>query len=529
MTVIPSPPPSPAVARPPEADEPPAAEGRRALRDSLIVTVGGQLERALGTLTALAMKWGLDPAQHGIYSGLRLTLDHANRASLGIGRGAVQEIPVLLASGREDEARRVADASFAACTAAALLYAAGLLALAWWRWPTGPEPDPTALAWSAGLVSAAALVLIKRYQDFLIALHRAHRRFALTTELAIVDAALFAALVALGLWLAGLWGLLAAIGLLGLFNVAYLHARHPMRLGLAWDGPITLRLLRTGLPILANSAAFAGLLSLDRVLILGLAPDGAEAAGYYAIALMGAGWTLDLGGRIASVMYTYFQTTLGRTRDPIAVARQAARVVEAMATPLAAGSAVAYVVAPTFLGTLVPRYAPGLEALRPLLPGTLLLGLALPSREAMIAVDRPYRLALVTLPGLLLAAVVGGIGAVRSGIVGVSWGMTAGYAAVYLMTSLSALVGGLGPRGWLAHQARIVRSISWYAAGALLAAHLPIGGPPWREAALRVLVLASWGLPALAIWGRSHGWGGLAGRLGSRTASHRGEGRSGAG
>ncbi|WP_235905598.1 lipopolysaccharide biosynthesis protein [Tautonia marina] len=505
---------SPTVATPVVTTSPVvASEDRLAVRDSLIVTIGGQLERAVGTLTALVMKWGLDPAQHGVYSGLRLTLDHANRASLGIGRGAVQEIPILRAAGNDAEATRVADVAFAACSIGALLYAIGLLAFAWWCWPSGGSADPIDLAWSGGLVAVAALVLIKRYQDFLIALHRAHRRFRLTTELAILDAAVFAALVAAGLWLAGLWGLLAAVGLLCLFNVAYLHARHPMRLGWAWDGAIVWRLLRTGLPILANSAAFAGLLSLDRVLILSIAPNGAEAAGYYAIALMGTGWTMDLAGRIASVMYTYFQTTIGRTRDAVAVAKQASRVVEAMAPPLAAGSAVAYLVAPTFLGLLIPRYAPGLEALRPLLPGTLLLGLALPSREAMIAVDRPYRLALVTLPGLALAALVGAVGASETGIVGVAWGMTIGYAVVYLLTSLASLGSGLGLRGWATHQSRVIRSVSWYAVGALVAAHVPIDGPAWQVFALRVLILTAWGLPALALWGRTHGWGGLADRF----------------
>ena len=43
---------------------------------------------------------------------------------------------------------------------------------------------------------------------------------------------------------------------------------------------------------------------------------------------------------------------------------------------LAAGSAVAYLVGPVFLGALIPRYAAGLPALRPLLPGMVLLGLA---------------------------------------------------------------------------------------------------------------------------------------------------------
>ena len=161
--------------RPATAPPPPRAEGRRAVRDSLIVTVGGQLERALGTLTALAMKWGLDPAEHGIYSGLRLWLDHANRASLGVGRGAVQEIPVLRAAGREDEAERVADVAFAACIAGR----PALRRRPCWRSPGGDgrpaAGDPTAAAWAVGLVAVAALVLIKRYQDFLIALHRAHQ------------------------------------------------------------------------------------------------------------------------------------------------------------------------------------------------------------------------------------------------------------------------------------------------------------------------------------------------------------------
>jgi hypothetical protein len=64
-----------------------SAEGRRAVRDSLVVTVGGQLERALGTLTALALRWGLDPARLGVYTGLRLFLDNTNRSSLGISLG----------------------------------------------------------------------------------------------------------------------------------------------------------------------------------------------------------------------------------------------------------------------------------------------------------------------------------------------------------------------------------------------------------------------------------------------------------
>ena len=55
----------------------------------------------------------------------------------------------------------------------------------------------------------------------------------------------------------------------------------------------------------------------------------------------------------------------------------------------------------------MPRYVEGLPALRPLLPGMVLLGLAWPARQMLIAIGRPYRLCLATLAGLALTAVAG--------------------------------------------------------------------------------------------------------------------------
>ncbi len=101
--------------------------------DSVIVTVGGQVERALGTITALLLRWLLDPARLGVYTGLRLFLDQTNRSSLGVGLGAVQEIPILRAQGKVAEAQHVANVAHTANTITCLLYAAGLLAWAWWR------------------------------------------------------------------------------------------------------------------------------------------------------------------------------------------------------------------------------------------------------------------------------------------------------------------------------------------------------------------------------------------------------------
>src|SRR5207237_4647767 len=137
-----------------------------------------------------------------------------------------------------------------------------------------------------------------------------------TAELDVVEALASAGAVGLGLGLAGFWGLLAAVGVLLLVKIAYARARHPLRFRYAWDGPTAWRRMRVGLPILANTAVFGAVVNLDRVLILTRLPDADRAAGLYSIAVMGTSWALDLAGRIVLVLYTTFQTTLGRSGDP---------------------------------------------------------------------------------------------------------------------------------------------------------------------------------------------------------------------
>jgi hypothetical protein len=41
--------------------------------------------------------------------------------------------------------------------------------------------------WTWGLVAVAGLAILKRYQDFQIAVLRAHQEFSLTTRLGVID------------------------------------------------------------------------------------------------------------------------------------------------------------------------------------------------------------------------------------------------------------------------------------------------------------------------------------------------------
>lgn len=481
-----------------------------AVRDSVMVVLGGQVGRVVGTLTTLMLRWALDPARLGVYTGLRLALDNTNRTSLGVGLGAVQEIPVLRAQGRFAEAQHVADVAHTANTVTCGLYAIGLVAWSLWRAPA-VAADPLAAEWTGGLIAVAALAILKRQESFLIAVLRAQHEFALTTRVDVLESVVMVAAVGVGLGLAGFWGLLAAVGVVVASKIVYLQARHPLRFRWAWDLAATVRLMRTGVPILLNTALFGTVLTLDRMVILWRLPDADRAAGLYTMAVLGTSWSLDLSGRIVTVLATHFQTTLGKSRDPREVAVQAVRATEAQAPLLLAGGAVAYLVAPTVLGLLMPRYVDGLATIRPALPGAILLGLAWPARQMLIAAGRPYRLAVATLFGVLATLAATVVGADRAGIVGVAWGMSVGSAVVAALTSAAAFAPTLGPAAWLAHLARLGPRLAGFAAATLLVAHAPLPLNPGMSLPFRTLALAAWLAPALWLWGRRHAWGGLLG------------------
>ena len=469
------------------------------------MTVGGQVERLVGTFTAFALRWGLDPASLGVYSGLRLFLDQTNRSSLGISLGAVQEIPILRASGRHDEAQRLADIAYTTNTITCALYALALALFALMRAPA-LGGDPLASEWTWGLVAMAALVMVKRYESFLIAVLRSHQEFALTTKLDVIEAMVSAVAVAAGLWLAGFWGLLGAVGVILGVKIAYLHREHPLRFRWRWDAPTAGRLMVLGLPILANTAAFGTVVNLDRALILGFLPDGERAAGLYSVAILGTSWSLDLAGRVVLVLYTYFQTILGRSQDPREVARQAARACEVQAPVLAAGAAVASVFAPWFLGLVIPKYADGLVAIKPLMLGPVLLGLAWPTRQMLIAVGRPWRLLAATLAGLALATGCVWWGTQRGTLEAVAWGMSLGGLAVYTLTSFVGLAPVLGVFRWVCHQVRIGLWLGWFALISLAAVQVRLVGA-WDVVGLagRAGVLAVLGLPPVVIWAARQG------------------------
>lgn len=479
---------------------PEARTARRVARDGVLVVLGGQVERVLGVVTALALRWWLDPARMGVYTGLRLFLDNTNRSSLGVGLGAVQEIPILRGAGRFAEAERVARVAHTVNTVTAFCYAVGLLGWAWWRSEL-LRGTPLAAEWTWGLAIVALLALLKRYETFLIALHRAHHEFGLTTRVDILESLVSAAAVTCGLLLWGFWGLLAAVGVIVWAKIAYLHGSHPLRLRWGWDGAIARRLIAKGLPILLNTAAFGCVLGIDRFVILTQVENSELAVGLYSIAVLGTSWCLDLSGRVVLVLYPYLQTELGRTEDPVHVSRRAARSTEVLAPLLAAGASAAYVLFPDLLAVVVPRYAEGVCALRALMPGALFLALTWPARQLLVALGRPWRLLAATLVGLSVLAAAAFLGARAAGLMGVAMAMGVGGPIVFATTAMAAFGLHLAREEVWEWAFGLLVPIGYAALVAVSAAYVPLGGfAPVVAWLVRGVLVAVGLLPLGAAW-----------------------------
>lgn len=428
----------------------------RTVRDCLIVGLGGQAGRVLGLAGALLLRRWLDPATLGLYSGLKLYLDQTNRSSLGIGQGASQEIPRLAAMGRREEAAEVADVAHTFTTLAVGLYALGLLAWAVVRRPL-LEGDPLAGAWTWGLVLVAGLAPLQRAVTFRIAMLRARQSFGLPTTIDMAEGAVGVAVLLAGLALAGLPGL--GLAVTGLLLAKWHILSRADGLAFRWrlDGAVAGRLLRRGLPIFVCTALFGAFTAADRVLVLWLLPEGTRAAGLYAVALLGASWAPDLAGRVVTVLDPHFQTLIGAQGGRSGgAARVAVQSTEALAALLGIGTAMAYLVGPQLLGWLLPAYREGLEALRPLLPGSLAVALSWPSRQLLIATGRTGALARVTLAGLAALLVAAVAGARWGGLPGLAAGTSAGQVVLLLGASLVAAGPIVDACGWVRHAAVVL-------------------------------------------------------------------------
>jgi len=353
---------------------------------ALHLALVAQAERVVGMGVALASRWFLGPSDLGVYSGLRLLLDNTNRSSLGVALGAIQRSIALKARRQDTESNRVLAVAATTNTLTSSIYGAAIAS-----WGIVALLASGELRWGIGLTLVGFLAVVKRQQDFQVAVLRSISDFSAVGQINLIRNLAFGLTATAGILAFGFWGLVGALGLSFLVERRLLNRTDRcLRFPIVWDWRASLALAVTGLPILAANSAWACVTTLDRALILSNLTDGSRMAGYYSIAVLGSGILEDFASRVALVISTGYRSEFGRDGSVESILAQAETTGLAILGLLAPAGFVLAVLGTWALPRVFPNLAPGAEALTPMIPGTIALCAAMPLREAWISTERPW-------------------------------------------------------------------------------------------------------------------------------------------
>lgn len=459
--------------------------------------------------TALLLRTLLDPAQMGIWQGLKLFLSYANYSNLGVSKGALRELSTAIGRGEPTAASHGLNLAFTFNTVSTLFYASLLAAAALWL--GGEAGGLDSQPWAIGLWAIAGLAVLQRHVTFLITILRAKQLFAATSRLAVFEAALTLGAVGLGAWWGGLIGVYAGTLIVLIASWWWLQVVSPERLAWAWDGPQLRRLIAIGSPILLFGVATSLFRSIDKLMILAWMPDREYQLGCYSLALLVTGQLYGMANLLSVVVTPRYSELLGRTGRRRSVAQLAARTVEWQALALALIGGLALVIGPPLLAHMLPAYEAGLAPMMYLVPGTIAAGLALPAGQCLIAVDRQR----ATLPVTIAALILGGVAnfaAIRAGwgVVGVAAATSLSYVVHWGLLTRIALWSDLSRRD----RVRYVLLVGLAVVPTLTAVYLAEYVSPSDAAGILALgvkcaiVLLVWSVSAALAW-YAGGWNAL--------------------
>jgi O-antigen/teichoic acid export membrane protein len=417
----------------------------RVARDGLYVGGATAIGHVLAAATSLMLRFLLDPAEMGIWQGLKLVLGYANYTNLGTSKAAARELAIARGRGDVSRARRSINLAFTFNTLTSSVYALVVLVVAasiavWgdgpWRW-----------AWCGGLAAMGLLAVLQRHVTFLVTLLRSLQAFALTSQVAVLEAVLTLTAAGSAAWWLGLPGLYGASLVVLVGALVWMKRGGAPSLDWAWNVAELQKLIAIGGPMLLVGLLTALFRSLDKLLILACLDDREFQLGCYSLAILATTQLTGVASMLSIVMGPRLAEMLGHAEDQRAAARLAARTIELQAVIMTAAGVLMIVAAPPFFSRVLPEYRDGLTALVIRTPGLIAFGLTLPLSQYLVAVDQQGRALVALGVAVILAAIAGACA------VGMGWGL-AGIAAAMTLADLTqlALLAGLSLTGVLARR-----------------------------------------------------------------------------
>ncbi|MBI5171086.1 MAG: oligosaccharide flippase family protein [Candidatus Eisenbacteria bacterium] len=480
---------------------------RKFVRDSMNFAFAQYIVRATLMLRGIVAARIIGPDAFGAWSALQMMMEYGTLPLLGTQQGLDQMVPPRIVAGDEAALRRVKRAALfniSMLTALFVLACVGWVTLgssrllgAWGPW---------------GIVLALVCIATINLSNYQTSIQRSHGDFSTISGWMLIQGAIGGiAGLALTPWLHG-WGLLAGWTAGCVFAFAYSSVRSrdnaPMSPVPAPEG---LDLVQIGFPMFVLVASALVMRSLDRLIILRYL--GNRDFGFYSISMMALTFLLYMPDAVTYVMYPRLLKQFGEDGgDPAGIREVVQRVLRTSSIFVPVLSGLVFLAAAPVVGLLLPKFLPGIGALRALAFGALGLAFANFASVVLMTVGRQAMLMPTALVSIMLGAALD-LGAVKLGygITGVAWATLVTYAANGAVLLTMALTGlGLRGREVLAGVGRLYLpmglaiALVWTLERYLPGADASLGGLTLRMLGSMLLFGVTY---TLAVWPLAHGIG----------------------
>jgi O-antigen/teichoic acid export membrane protein len=369
-------------------------ERSKIVKQAGIYTFSSQIAQAITLVAAILSRRFLGPIQMGVWAMLQIIVEYSAYTTLGTMHSVLREIPYHMGKGDHKTAEAIKNAAFTIILSVSSVAAFCIFGIAALR----KESMKWELAY--GLMAVAFIVVLQRFNDFLIQLLRCYKQLSLAAKQMIASALVNALLVSLLAYRFKIYGFMLAIFLSLLFNIIFIrsHTNFHLRFQFAWDRFTAL--VRFGFPLMIIGIMTTTLRSIDRIMIV--RSLGFEALGFYSIALMVGSYISNFISSFAIVYIPHFQEKIGLRDEPHDLKNMLFKTSDAYALIMPAVIGGAWIIAPYLIYLMLPKFVPGIIAMKFFSLGIFFTALIQSHQDFLIAIKRH----LFLLPFLALSALI---------------------------------------------------------------------------------------------------------------------------
>ncbi|MBU1784795.1 MAG: oligosaccharide flippase family protein [Candidatus Omnitrophica bacterium] len=376
----------------------------------------------------------LGPLQTGIWSLLQVILNYTQYSSFGAMNATLREIPFYKGKGDEAKVANIQNTSFSFSMFSSVVVAVLFVGYAFVMRARLSETI------FYGLLLAGGLVVLRRMNDLLITLLRAHKFFGFASRQMVLSSLVNAVLIILLSYRFRLYGYVAAMAISLMFNITYIMMRQGFNFKWVVDIEQTKDLISYGMPLVLLGIMSTVLLSIDRIMIAKMI--GLKELGLYSIAVMSYRYLSTFSNAVGNVLVPNLHEKYGKYDDRSKLEGTLSRTALFLSnvSPMLIG--VMWFILPGMVSWVLPEFKGCVPAAKFLAIGAFFLAINNPYAHYVVAIRKHMQLFPIMIGVSILALVVNYVAIKRGfGIMGVAFGTSLvlflRFAATYFLANIS--------------------------------------------------------------------------------------------